>query len=357
MKNYRILLLALLASPALLALNFPATRVRFAPADGASVVKTFENKAEFSLDNMGMTMNGSELPSRPDMDMTITSVQKMVVTDEYLATADGSPTKLKRRFDEIANDMTMAMQMEIMGQSSDQDSSVASETELEGKTVLFAWDGDAKEFKKSFDPPQEDAELLEGLTEDMDFRVLLPKGEVNEGDEWEIDVKSLVSVLAPGGDMKLVPKESGDDAMGMGMAPGMGGSMNDWLDEIEGEAKAKFAGMREVGDAKLAVISFTLDVQSAKDMTDVVTEAMKNAKLPPGAGDITVDHMDIEVKLEGEGELLWDLATGHAVAFEMSGPAHMAMDMAMKMSAQGQNLSIEQNMEFSGTTSMTVKFE
>jgi len=46
---------------------------------------------------------------------------------------------------------------------------------------------------------------------------------------------------------------------------------------------------------------------------------------------MTVDHMDIDYKLEAEGTLLWDIAGGHAHSFDMSGPSHVTMDMAMKL--------------------------
>ena len=90
-------------------------------------------------------------------------------------------------------------------------------------------------------------------------------------------------------------------------------------------------------------------------MTDMVEEAMKKAKLPPEAGNLSVEHMDVDYKMEAEGELLWNLAAGRAQSFTMSGPSHANMDMEMKISAQGQNMSIETGMEMSGTTSLSLE--
>ena len=64
--------------------------------------------------------------------------------------------------------------------------------------------------------------------------------------------------------------------------------------------------------------------------------------------------MDVDYKLDAEGTLMWDIAAGHAHSFEMSGPSHANMDMAMKLSPGGQKMSLEYGMELSGTTSLKV---
>ena len=60
--------------------------------------------------------------------------------------------------------------------------------------------------------------------------------------------------------------------MDMGMSGGMG-SMSEMLGEmLEGDAKAKFTGMRDVGGAKMAVIKLTMKIK------------------PPGQGDMSVEQ-------------------------------------------------------------------
>jgi hypothetical protein len=358
MNHKKLLLLAALCTPALLAFAMPGSKVRFAPAEGSKLTKTFENKGEFSLDHMAMTINGQENPAMPQMTMTFNTSQKIVVTDEYVANRDGAPKKLKRHFDELGSDVAMSMKMEVMGESHDQDKSVKAKSQLTGKTVVFTWDADSKEYKKAFDPAEDNVDLLKGVREDMDLRVLLPENEVKEGDEWDINVKGLASVLGPGGNLALVPDES--DAGG-GMDPGMTSGMSSLSemlgDLLEGDAKGKFTGMRDVGGTKMAVIKLTVKISSSKDMTDVVAEAMKKTKLPAEM-EMKFDHMDIDLKIESEGELIWNVATGHAHSLEMSGPVHINMDMAMKISPPGQGaMSLEQRMEMSGSSNISAKFD
>jgi hypothetical protein len=353
MNTKKTLLLAALLTFPLFAFKLPGARVRFAPAPGTSAVKTFEYKGEFSLDNMSVTLNGQDAPTMPEMDMTMTSHQKVVVTDDYVALREDAPKKLRRRFDEISNTMAMSMKMEMMGQSQSSDNNVNAKSDLAGKRVVFTWDEDAKEYKKAFDPAEDNAKLLEGLKEDMDLRVLLPGGEVGEGDEWDIDVKQIGLVLAPGGNLSLVPEESGKGKMGMGDMSGMG-NLSDWLgDLIEGSANGRLVSVAKKNDAQIATIKVNFKINGSKDMTEMVSQAMQNAELPPGAGEIKVEHMDLDFRMEGEGELIWNLTAGHMQTFELSGPMRVNIDMGMKMSVQGQEMTIGQAMEMSGTSTMS----
>jgi hypothetical protein len=356
MKNKILLLAPALALPALLAFRSAPAMVNFAPAEGSVATKTFESIVELTLDSMDMTLNGQESPMVPDMDMSMTSKLKVAVTDEYVALRENAPKKLRRTFDDLGNSMSMSMQVEVMGNSNSSDKTVESESELEGKTVVFTWNEDEGKYTKAFESEGEDEEQLEGVLEDMDLRALLPKGEVAEGDTWNIDVKGLLPILSPGGDLKLVPTEA-DDMMEGGM-PGVG-SMSDWIgDLLEGEATGTFVGMREVDGVKVAVIKVEVDIQSARDMTSLVLDALENADMPPEVQNMEFEHVDVEFELEGEGELLWDASAGRARSFHMSGPTRVQMDMGMSIEVPGQgSMAIEQVMEMSGTSNISVTFE
>ena len=355
MIQNRLSVVAVLLVPALLSSHVPVDRIHFAPSEGSSAKKTFENKAEFTLDNLSVSVNGQESPLPAEMEMSLNSTQRVVVTDEYLANREGAPKKLRRSYDELANGVTVAMKMEMMGQSQNHDQDIKGQSELEGKKVLFTWDDEKGEYTRAFDAAEGKETLLKDLDEDMDLRALLPKSEVKEGDEWEIDVTSLATVLAPGGNLSIVPEEMEADESPMGM-PGMG-SMSDWLrGSLEGSAKGTFASIQEVDGVKLAVLKIVAKITVSKDMTEIVEEAMKNAKLPEG-GQMEVDHMDIDYKFDGEGELRWDLAAGRAHSFTFSGPSNLNMDMSMGLDMQGQKMDIEYGMEFSGNTGLNLEVE
>lgn len=355
MKNTTLLLAPLLAAPALYAFTTTSSKVAFEPSEGSSAVKVFENVVELSLDNMDMSMNGQPSPMMPEMAMSITMNSSVTVTDEYVKLRGNAPATLRRTFDELDNNVSVSMEIEMMGESQTNDSDIEAGSELEGKTVVFTWDEESGDYKKKFDPEEGDDELLEDLFEDMDLRALLPANEVAEGDEWEIPVKELATILAPGGNLAMVPEEM--DAEQMMGSMGMGGSMADFLSELlDGEATGKFLGVRDFEGKQLAAIKVTLDISSSNDMTETVLEMMEDADLPPEA-QMDFDHIDVEFTLEGEGELLWDLEAGRAFSFELSGPTTMTYDVGISMEMGTEAMTIEQMMEMSGTLNLSATFQ
>lgn len=354
MKHTRLLLLPLLAAPALLSLGRTETRIEFKPTEGTVVQRTFETRAEMTLDSMDMKMNGQAPPMMPEMDMTLTTEVTTVVEDEFTSVKDGRVQRLKRLFSDLGMQNDMAMEMDMMGQTQSQDMSSGATSELEGKSVLFVRDADSGEFKARWPEGAEGKdELLKGLEEDMDLRAFLPKDAVAEGQRWEIDPVAMISVMAAGGDLKLVPDDMDANEMQM-MGPQ--GSMSDWFAEgLSGTLAGVFEGIREEDGRKLAAIRITFDVKNAVDLTEMMESAMDN--MPPEMGGMEFDHMDMEIAYEGEGLLLWDLGRGLAHSFETSGDFGMLMDMGMSVDAEGQSMTIQMTMEMSGSLAQTAKFE
>jgi len=357
MKKTLLLAAPLLLLPALQALRPSAGKLRFAPAAGTKLTRTFENKAEFSLDGFTLKMNGQDSPMKPEIEMTMTQSQKVVVSDEFVKVGEGAPKVLRRKFDDLGSQMAVDSKIEMMGQTQDQNHSGKGASELTGKTVVFTWDEEAKSFKTAFDPAEDKAELLKGLREDMDLRVLLPKSEVKVGDEWDVEPSDLVGVISPGGELKIKPEEKAgaESPMGMGDMSGMS-SMSDWLGEaMTGKAKAKFTGMREVSGHSYAVISLEVKVKGSKDMTDGVKAAIE--KQAQEGMTMETKSVDVEFEIQGQGELLWDMEANYAHSFEFSGPASFRMDIAMNIEVQGQKMEIEQGMELSGTMALKLALE
>lgn len=348
MKIKTLSLVALLASPVLLAFQPRGTAITFTVEEGSTKSKTFTNSLEMSLDDMSMLMNGQESPMMPEMDLTVTAGFELTVTDEYVKMREGGPEKLLRTYESMDQTRRTEMEMDLMGQVQTQDTSVGSESELEGSTVQFKWSGDG--YVASFPDDDGDEELLENLAEDLDLRELLPDGEVEEGDEWKVDALALQDILTPGGDLKLIPEEadSGDSMMGMDSDMG---STSDWFsDDIEGEITATYAGMREVeGGGKVAVIKLAIEISNAVDLTEKMQEGLADAELPPEAGEMEVNSMDVALELEGEATLLWNLAAGCAHSFSMESDLTLTVDISMAVSAQGMDMEIDQTLEFSGT--------
>lgn len=351
MKHLKPLLAVSLAAPALTAFALPALvadEVVFRPAVGSEVTKVFTNQMDLILDDMTMSMNGEEMDaSMIGMEMELTALTTYVVTDEYVALGDGQPVKLKRTFDELSSTSNASGSTPMGPMDEEMDGS----SELEGLSVVFAWDEEDDEYGVEFaSDDEDDEELLEGLSEDMDLRALLPGKAVSTDDSWRIDLDLLHHVLAPGGNLKVLPDESDEGMGGMGMgAPGSGmGSLGDMLGELDGSAIATYKGKREVDGVTVGVIAIQIDITGANDMTEFLEEAIEDAE---GMEDVEVsyDAADVELAFKGEGELLWNLAGGHLHRFELGGDVNMVMDMAMSMAVMGSDVEMEMSMEMSGT--------
>jgi hypothetical protein len=353
MKLSTILLGTAVLTPVLLAFRPPATRIRFAPAEGSSVTKTYEQKVRLALDNYSMEGLGGM--QQPDMELTLTSNQKVVVTDEYKKLRDGAPAELKRSFDEVGSDMAMSMKMEAGGQSQSTDSNVKAGSELNGKKVVFTWDAEKKEYTKAFDPTLDKEDLLKGLQEDMDLRAFLPAEEVKEGDEWEIDPKALAGILSPGGDLSFVPEGDEADMAEMGAMGSIGSMSAEMAEQLTGTVKAKLIALRDVEGAQMAVIKLEINVESKADMTETAQEQIKKQDLPEAVSSIEIEHLDVEWKLEAEGELTWNLAAGHFHTLEISGTSNLKTDNGIAIEVQGRKMNMNETREMSGTTTYSAK--
>lgn len=357
MKKLLLLAAPLLLVPMLPALRPQVAKIRFAPAEGTTLTRTLSNVSEFSLQDYSMTINGNDSPMKPEMEMTMNQEQTVVVSDTYAKMADGKPAKLVRKFDEIGGTLGMSMKVDMMGNVQENDDSKDLESKLTGKKIVYTWNAETSEYDLAFDPNEDNEDLLKGLHEDMDLRVLLPQGEVKEGESWKVDVKQLGHVISPGGDLKIKPKEGSDEENPMGMGDmGGAGSPTDWFNsDMEGEATATFDGMREVDGKSFAVIKLEVKAKGNKDLTE---EAKENASEAEAEGmKMEMEKVEVTFEYEGTGELLWDLAGNHAHSFEFSGPAKAMLDIEMGLEMQGQKMKIGQGMELAGTTKLKITLE
>lgn len=344
------------AIPALFAFSGnEAAKIEFAPKAGSSLTKTFVSTTTMEMDDMAMTMNGEPSPMMPDIEMSMEMVATTVVSDEYIALAAGQPKKLSRTYDAVGSELEMDVVMNMMGEEESQSPNGSGSSELEGSTVIFTWNDEDGEYELSFPEGEEgDADLLENLSEDMDYRALLPEGELAEGESYDIDLLGLVDVMAPGGDLKIEMEVDGAQA-GMGPDPAMMSDFRQFFeDAVEGSATGKFVEMRDVDGTSVAVIELEMEVAASADMSDMAAEAMGGEELP---AEMSIDRMDLTMSFEGTGELLWNVAAGHAHSLSLQADLEIGMDMAMGMDMGGQSMDLGMEMAMSGTIKSSMETE
>ncbi|MDP6369582.1 MAG: hypothetical protein QF615_08235, partial [Planctomycetota bacterium] len=120
---------------------------------------------------------------------------------------------------------------------------------------------------------------------------------------------------------------------------------------------ATFEGTREVDGLEVGVITLVVEIDSANDMTDMLEDMVGSEELPEGM-EMSFDRMDVEIELEAEGTLYWDVSGGHVHSFDLSGELALMIDMAMTMDIPGQGeMTVENTMEMSGTMSQELAVE
>jgi hypothetical protein len=197
--------LTLTASPFLISGESRGTEIAFSVSSGTTLTKTFEVTTDVTMDSFDMTMNGQEPPMMPGMDLSIRSELTMVFEDTYEDISDGRSGSISRSFETLSGEGESAMEMEMMGEITNEEMAQVMSSVLEGESVEFKWDDKEKSYLTILPEGSTlDEDEVEGLLEDTDFRALLPDGEVGEGDEWEIEISNLQSILSPGGETLLV---------------------------------------------------------------------------------------------------------------------------------------------------------
>ena len=233
--------------------------VAYAPEEGLTLTRTFEARATFTLDEVSATIDGEELEAPTEFDYEFDSLERIVVTDEILEAEDGRPTDLLRTFDELLQETTY--------RNSEEETEVLSTSEMEGRTIRFYWDDEDEAYVVESDDGEDELEddTLAFLLEDMDLRLALPDGEVEEGDEWSVDPAAYLTLMWPGGLLDFLDEgEAEKDPVSREMN-------EEVIENLDGEGSATLVEFREEDGARVAVISLELDVETWAD-SDVEPE-------------------------------------------------------------------------------------
>jgi hypothetical protein len=288
--------LLVLASLALLPLGAQAPRgdeLRFAPAKGLRLAKSYELEASLAFDSMRLIVDGSEhesprQPPRRETERT-TSI---AFVDEYVAVEAGAIAELVREFGAIAQTTHMEM--------GDGSRERADSSALTGHKVRFAQTEAGEPANASWVDEGADDALLDGLALDADALGCLPAGPVSEGETWDVPVAAFRRLIEPGGDLQLAAEDAEADEA-------QRAQQRELDDSMQGEITATYLGLREEDGRKLAAIRIEAKV------------ALRAEGEAPGRRGGPPSQRLVEIELEYEGELHWDAAAGHLAGYELHG--------------------------------------
>lgn len=358
--NNAALLVVLAASPALLSPD-PRTepeRIAFSPAEGTAVTKVFRNTMLYGLEDMTVLMNGEENALMPKVEMEMQTISTVTVTDTYGPVVEGRPGSLARSYDSIGLEFEMEMSADGgLGGGAAETPSGTGSSPLEGREVRFTWDAEEEDYLVEFTDTEDTSEeqLLRDLSEDMDVRGLLPRKHLEVGEVYDINLLAMIDVLAPGGDLKLDMDLDGlDSPVGPAGDPQMMSNIRQMFgDLLDGEATGTLREVREVGEARVAVIDLDVEVDTSNDVSDMLADVMEE-QVQEGM-QYQLDRAQVQFALEATGQLLWNISAGHVHSLELAGDSAMGMEMALNIDLGAQEMVIEMAMEMAGTLESVIE--
>lgn len=321
--------------PTTLAFMPTGASIRFAPEEGLTLTKTFVQKSTATLESVELTMGDESQEVDEVPEITIDSSETIVFEDTYTGVGDDRPTKLTRKFEELARTREQS--------TPDEDVSSEETSELEDLTAIYTWDDDDESYSAAFDDDSDgDEDLLEPTWCDADLLGFLPEGEVDEGDTWDVDIDAWRHVLEPGGDLSFLNEdgESNSDEIDQEIS-----------DSLDGDIECEFKGFREDDDVRVAVIAVTIEVEGSGDLEEeleVEDEHISSA----------MQSREISVSTELEGELLWDVGGGHLLSFSAVGETNVEMNEGLTLEIEtGDTWDQSQLLTFSSEVELDFTFE
>lgn len=318
----------------LVPLGLPAA-LSFHPEEDTVLSKEFTIEAAFELDDMSVLVNGQDMSDGVDLgDFDMQASVTALLSDEYVSVEDGRPLELLRRFDEVS------MEYDTNGEQGSENAE-----DIEGVAVVFKWNDDTEGYDVDFaeDSESADESVLEGLMEDMDFRGLLPAGDAEQGDSWDVESDTIVGLMFPGMQLSHILSMAQDS--GDGIPEGILEQLEDLHEGLE--MTCEYTGVRDVDGVSAGVIQITMEGSSALDLSAVLGDAME---LPEGA-DSNIEEATLGVSLEGEGELLWNVEAGHMLSFELESELELELNAVAAVEVQGNSLDVEGSIALLGEIS------
>jgi hypothetical protein len=298
-----------------------ADTLEFHVAPKAKLVKTLESAVEAESTSFVISLGGKKLDGIPEPTIRIAQDETVRVTDEYQTVADGRATKLVRTYDDLAANETQSFQPPEGAPGEPREKKDAKKSALEGQSVVFTWNDADDEYKAAWaEGSKGDDDLLGELIGNYDFTEFLPGKPVASGDTWDLGKAQFERLFSPTGELGLETEGDEDDD----------DLSKQFLEHLAGKGKATYKGLRDGDEDKLAVISLEaeLSTHGAKDGED--------------------DKSELEISLDLEGEILWDVKAGHLRSFEITAKVEVVQTIHGSVDAPDGKQEVEQKIEFGG---------
>lgn len=278
--------------------------------------------------------------------------REIVQLDTVLAHADGEPIKVKREFDTVESTTSR-------GGRDGETRETEADSPMDGETLILSLDddGDVVAALESGDDPDEGS-MLEGHSLTLALDALLPDGDVDSGDSWEIDKDALLRALAMDVERALFPRaapEGGGEGRGGrgGFGGGRGGgSPVAFFNDADWEGKGTYTGStEEIEGLECAVIE--LEFEAEGDLPERQFGRTPRESFFGPAGTWSVLESTYEVTLEGK--LYFSLEEKRPVKLELEGEFTLETNREFDRGGSTMSMSTTREGEYEYTVTVTLE--
>jgi hypothetical protein len=269
--------------------------LRFAPETGLTLVLTQNFDGNIELVDQTVVVNGETQDAQGSASFGYKS--KYVLHDTYVRVADGRVAVLERRYESIGADRSV--------EAPGADMSRHETSKLVGRTVRFTWNADDEDYDARFTEGSQDRDLLDELRGPVDFAVLLPSSNVEEGATWNVDLSHVSMAFDPFGELHVEAEDEDDRNDTWSKL------MERALDEPSGRFVMTLAREYSEGGVRFAEMTFVMEAEGSASK-----ESVEEVEGPFGPMDMDQD-LTARLKVDLEGRLIWnkDRNTFHSYRF------------------------------------------
>ena len=305
----------------------PLEEVRFQPEEGSRVTKTFVEQCRFELDSLVGDAEGATVDASAfgiPLGATAGFGYELVCTEEYASVDGGRPTELLRTYDKTE------VWTETMGVRESED----EPGELVGKTVRFVWDEEEEVYERSWVGEAATLADLERWSAELDLLALLPAGEVDAGERWTVRGAPLWNVILSGFDFHRVLGQGLEDA---NVPEEVAAALEELVNESV--AEATWVGVRAEDGVELGEITLAFEAERSFDVDPGLIDLHQE--------DATVTSFEVELELDLDGTLAWNMAAGRFESFELAGDGMLVLEFAATVDEVPLTVRAEVSIEYS----------
>lgn len=272
---------------------------------------------ELETSSSEMLRDGEPVESRFGSDWSLELSRRSEHVDRVLEHSDGRPLRVQRSFEELEGSSTM--------QFADDYRESEADCPLAGVTLEIEVDedGEVEVTVVEGDEP-DDERLLEGHVPTLALDALLPEGELEAGESWDLEQDAILTALGFEAARALFPAPRREDRggeRGGRRGGGRGDSLAPMFENMELEGSATLEEGTEEHDG-LECVVLSIEIEGSGSMPEEQREGGPGRRRMPGAEASSAAWIENSHEIELEGRLLFCIEEARPLLLELDGTVH-----------------------------------